>query len=210
MHMENKLRKEFRLTNAFVKMSLDAYRAELGENGLNVLFNYAGLYHFIDDPIPDNFEQGMHFNEFSAIQSAALAVYGERAFKILSWRIGSQLFTNHLQFLIPLKSVLQSKDFETLPKDQKIELSLLALAKVLNRLSDQEIEVKKREGTRLFIVNSCAVCWEQSVYTPNCFFTDGIISACLHYLQEDIIIGNKQVKSRAAGSQSCIFEINLG
>jgi len=204
--METEPLPAFKLANSFMRMTLEAFQDELGENGLNVLLNYAELYYLVDNMPLNNLEHEISFKHYSAIQAALVAIYGVRTANTFSFRAGRTLYEKGLNRYGALGG-LTSNQFQALPELERVELSLYALAKVLNSLSNQNAVVRKRLDRWYLIFNNCPVCWGLSTDEPICSISRGIITATLETAANESDFVVEQAQSHSAGDQACIFGI---
>ena len=197
----------YKLANSFARMTLEAYKDELGENGLNALINFAELYQFVDNLPLNNLEQEIPFDNYSAIHNALVSIYGERTANNLSYRAGQRMYNNELHRYGALGG-LSSEEFQALGVEERVELALHALVKMLNYLSNQDATLQK-DGDRWFVVvNHCPVCWGLATDIPICDLTRGLIKANLTESAGGKSILVEQDQSCSTGDEACRFVIS--
>ena len=205
--METEPLPAFKLANCFARMTLKAYQQEIGVNGLNVLLNFAELYQMVDNLPLNNNEHEISFQHYSGILGALIAIYGVRTANNFSFRAGQRMYSNDLHRYGALGG-LASSEFHRLMPDQRIDLSLHALIRVLNLLSNQNGVVRKRQGRWYIVVHNCPVCWGQSTEVAVCELTRGVISAVLEEAAIEIPCLVEQTQSHSAGDKACLFVIS--
>ncbi len=196
----------YKLANSFARMTLEAYKDELGENGLNALINFAELYQFINNLPFNNLEQEVTFNDYSAIHNALVSIYGDRTANNISYRAGHRMYTSELHRYGALGG-LSSEEFQVLNIEERVELGLHALVKIINYLSNQDAALQK-DGDRWFIiVNHCPVCWGLATSIPICDLTRGLIKANLTEAVKEKTFMVEQDQSCSTGDAVCRFVI---
>ena len=194
------------LANSFARMTLEAYKDELGENGLNALINFAELYQYVDNLPLNNLEQEVTFDHYSAIQNALLSIYGERTSNSISFRAGQRMYTRDLRRYGALGG-LSSDEFQALIVEARTELALHALVKMLNYLGNQAATLQKDGGRWFIAVNQCPVCWGLATNIPICDLTRGLIAANLEEAVMEKSFTVEQDQSCSSGDAFCRFVI---
>ena len=95
--MEKIPKSGFYYANKFTLITIKAYEDVMGKNGLNAIFNLAGLSNLIDNYPPDNLERLFDFADYTALHIALEEMYGPRGGRGLALRAGRATFNDALK-----------------------------------------------------------------------------------------------------------------
>ena len=194
-------------TNKYGLIIITTLEEVMGKNGLNAIFNLAGVNNYIDNYPPDNLEKGFDFAELASIEIALEEMYGARGGRGLALRAGRAVFNDLLKNYGALAGVADLA-FAVLPLQVKMRIGLNAMAKMYSQVSDQYSTVEERVSEFLYIVHKCPVCWgRHGVDRPMCFIAVGILQAGLTWVSGGKEFRINESKCIAVGDTVCEFII---
>ncbi len=186
---------------------LDALEANLGKNGLNAVFNLAGIPQFIEEYPPDNLDRGFDFAYTSVIFQALEDIYGPRGGRGLALRAGRMAFPVLLRDYGPLV------DAERIPTAStsiqiRVKYGLDALAGLFNRMSDQQSSVQETGEAFIYSVQRCPFCWgRHGVDKPVCSPITGLLIEGTKWASGGLNFQVAETGCMAMGEPSCDFAI---
>jgi hypothetical protein len=187
---------------------LHALEDVMGKNGVSAVLNYAGLDHWVDQYPPNDLERQFDFAQMSAINGALEEMYGPRGGGGLARRAAWVTFDQLLRNFGALAGV-GDLAFKVLPLQTKLKVGLLALARVLAQISDQESSLEETKDAIIFNIHKCPVCWGRRSQTPTCHAAVGLLEQNLRW----VVSGQHSFKvieteCVALGDPACRIEID--
>ena len=194
-------------SNKFARIFLESIQEITGTHGLNAILNYAGLSKLINNLPPDDLERVFDFSHFSMINQSLTDIYGERGGRGILLRIGRTTFDDVLKDYGALAGV-GDLAFKVLPMQAKVKFGLSAMARVFSDKSDQISSVKEDEDSYFYQVDRCPACWgRENQDHPVCFYMVGLLQEGLCWVSGGKEFQVEEIKCRAQGAESCVFEI---
>jgi hypothetical protein len=194
-------------SNRFARNMLEALIAILGENGLNTVYNRAGLPELIENFPPDNYNKEFDFASIAAIDNALEDLYGVRGGRGLALRAGKGAFNGALRNYGALGGVA-SPEFQALPLANRVRIGLAAIARVFSQTSDQECSVEDKGDVWVFHIHRCPACWGRTATQPICNLSQGMLVEGLKWVSGGKDFEVTEVQCVAMGAVSCDFSIN--
>jgi len=195
------------ISNKFALGLINAFEKVLGKQGLDTLLNQAQLQNLIGNYPPDDLKKRVNFTDVSALNQALEELYGPRGGRGLAIRVGRSTYSETLRKIGALGGTAD-EEFKMLPVQAKIELGLLALARVFSLVSDQHPIVEESEHEYIFRIHDCPFCWErQGSDSPSCFTPLGILQESMNWFSGGGEFRVSETKCSALGDNVCEFSI---
>jgi len=195
------------ISNMLAHKTLVACEEILGNGGVHSVLNQANLHNLIENYPPDNADKEFLFSDYAAMMIALEEVYGKRGGKIMGVRIGravSKLMIDNFGIMIGATNVA----FKVLPLHVKMRLMLMALSKILGKVTDFVPVVEEHEDSYDFIVKRCPVCWgRHDEEEPVCYNDIGLLQGLMHWVSNGKEFAIVETKCHAAGDDSCTFRV---
>ena len=190
--------------NKIARIALLALEEVMGKNGVNAIFNLAGLPNLIDNLPPNNLDREFDFADFSAVQGALEEMYGPRGGRGLALRAGRATFDDALKNFGALAGV-GDMAFKVLPLQAKMRIGLPAMAKIFTQTSDQLSTVEEKDDHFIYTIHRCPVCWGRNTDKPSCFVAVGLIQASLKWVSGGNEFRVNESRCIAVGDPVCEF-----
>ena len=179
----------------------------LGQNGVNVILNLAGLSEFIDHYPPNNQDQDFPFRHVSRMLSAIEDYYGPHGGRGVALRIGRACFQHGLREYGPLAG-LTDLAFRLLPLQTKIKVGANAFADIFNEFSDQQVSLEDKDQTLLWHIERCPVCWDRHTSAPSCQMAVGLLQDALYWVSGGKFFDVEEINCIANGDSKCTIAID--
>lgn len=92
--------------------------------------------------------------------------------------------------------------------ERRLRVVTNAIAKTLDRFSDQPTRVEERPGRLFYITEQCAECWKRQSDQPCCHFTHGMLMEAATMVACGESVRVKEIECRATGGATCTFAID--
>lgn len=193
--------------NEFSRISLNALAEIIGHDGLVEVLTEAHLSSLLENPIPNNLDQGLDFSEYSQIQKAITDVYGPRGGRGLAVRLGNYIYReNYRRFRIFSRVGNQPKEAHSTTANIRRELWLLA--NFFTQMSDQITSVNETDEYFVYSVHRCPECWGRiGARHPICYLTIGFLQEGLKRLNGDVDFVIEEHRCLAMADDRCEFLI---
>lgn len=192
--------------NKFARITLMAMEDVMGKNGLNAIFNMAGLTALIDNYPPDNLEREFDFADYSSLHAALEEMYGPRGGRGLALRAGRAVFAEGLKNFGALAGV-GDMAFKVLPLGVKVKVGLPSMAKIFSQLSDQNTTVEEKDSEYIYTIHKCPVCWGRHTDKQACYTATGLLQECFKWVSGGNEFRINEDKCVAMGDTVCSFVI---
>jgi predicted hydrocarbon binding protein len=179
----------------------------LGRNGVNRVLNIAGLPQFIDHYPPNNHNLEFSFHYLSRLQNAIEEFYGPHGGRGVALRIGRASFQHGLREYGALLGFTDMA-FRLLPLSAKLKIGSSAFADIFNKYSDQRVRLEDREGTLLWHIERCPLCWERHSDSASCQMAAGLLQEALYWVSGGKYFRVEEVHCIANGDATCTFAID--
>jgi hypothetical protein len=196
----------FKYPNRLARSFLLGLEDVMGRHGVSAILNLAGLSAWIRRYPDESLDRGVDFADFSTIVGALEEMYGPRAGRGLARRSSWLTFEK----IIRPSAALRSPDdpaLGSLPLQGKLERGLGEMARWLSEFGDERITVHEREGSVLYTVQRCPVCWGRKSAAPTCAATMGLVEEAARYLSGGLALRVLETRCLAAGAEACEFRI---
>ena len=179
----------------------------LGQSGVNVILNLAGLSEFIDHYPPNNQNQNFSFHSVSRLQSAIEDFYGPHGGRGVTLRIGRACFQHGLREYGPLAG-LTDLAFRLLPLQTKLRVGASAFADIFNKYSDQRVRLEDTEQRLLWHIERCPVCWNRHTTAPSCQLAVGLLQDALYWVSGGKFFNVEEISCCGKGDSVCTIAID--
>ncbi len=194
--------------NALLLQMLRGVEEVLGRNGLNAVLRASGLERYIDNPPPNNLEEGILAREYAQL-NAAVEEFTGRAGKGMLQRIGRSSFRWAIQEQSAVMG-LAGVALKALPQRLRMRAILLAIRKgLMDSVPFGKIEVKEENGVLVFTDYACVICHTRHDEKPICHQYIGTLSEAMAYATGKDVREFEVVEThcKAQGEDFCRFEI---
>ncbi len=179
----------------------------LGQNGVNVILNLAGLPEFIEHYPPNNQELGFPFEFVSCLQKAIENYYGPHGGRGVTLRVGRACFQHGLREYGPLAGFTDLA-FRLLPLQTKLRVGANAFADIFNKYSDQQVRLEDTEQTLFWHIERCPVCWERQTEAVACQLAVGLLQDALYWVSGGKYFNVEETRCVAKGDSTCTIAID--
>lgn len=196
--------------NLFVRITLNALKEVLGENGMNTLFRMAGLPELIQQIPPADQDKTFDIADFSRLFQALFDLFGVNGGRGLAHRAGKATFAEGLKTYGAIYGV-DDLAVRNQPIEEKTTIALNAIAALFNQLTDQvtTVESNEPERTWIFEVKQCPVCWGRTSTQPVCAITEGLLDEALFTFSGGSRFEINEMDCSAVGADACRFKISI-
>ena len=98
--------------------------------------------------------------------------------------------------------------FRLLPLPSKLHAGASAFAELFNNFTDQRVRVEEEDGTILWHIERCPLCWERKAQDPVCHLAVGLLQEALYWLSGGKVFNVEEKTCIAAGDQTCTIVID--
>jgi bacteriochlorophyll 4-vinyl reductase len=198
--------KQRRVENGIMRLALASTETTLGKNGYYAVVRMAGLDRLLEAPPPDNTRLETPGEDFSALLSAILNMYGEVSTRGVLRRWGAAFGDAAVKrrqsaaLLRPLLSVL--------PMQRRVRTVLDALVNEANAARGEGLHTLTDRRDQYFVTfNDCLYCANAHPAEPICYSIVGTLETVLKWgTGRDFAV--REVKCSARGDAACVFEID--
>jgi predicted hydrocarbon binding protein len=205
--MENQSGLAYCYPNRMGRIIFLAMEEILGQNGVNVILNLAGLSEFIDHYPPNNQTQDFSFQFVSRLQSAIEDYYGPHGGRGVTLRIGRACFQHGLREYGHLAGFTDLA-FRLLPLQTKLKVGANAFADIFNKYSDQRVRLEDTEQTLFWHIERCPVCWNRHTNAPSCQLAVGLLQDALYWVSGGKYFNVEETQCIANGDPICTISID--
>jgi bacteriochlorophyll 4-vinyl reductase len=194
------------IVNALMRQALTAVEEVIGKNGLNTVLRMSGLGQYVDNLPPDDLDPSVKSSDYARLNEAIESFYGRGGRAILR-RIGKASFQYGIREQTALFG-LAGVALKMLPKKQRIQLILNAMANALKKANPQtQIEVQEVDEGFAYIAYTCSVCYGRHSDKPVCHLYVGSVGEAVQWVTGE----THQVEEThciARGDPCCRFEVS--
>ena len=196
----------FTYPNRLTRSFLLALEDVMGRHGVSAILNFAGLSQWIQHYPDDSLERGVDFADFSTIGGALEEMYGPRAGRGLARRSAWLTFDSAVR---PSAALPAAEDpaLIALPLPDRLQRGLGEMARWLAEFGDEQITVQGGDGSLVYTVHRCPVCWGRKSTSPTCAATQGLLEEAVRYLSGGLSFRVFETRCIAAGGEACEFRI---
>lgn len=192
------------LPNRFARYFLKATSEIIGHHGLDAILSLAQIDAYHDDLPPDTLDRDFSFAHMAQLNQALEDMYGVRGGRGMAQRIGRAWLGHGLTSFGALGGI-DDPAFRALDRTHRAHLSLLALADVFTRFSDQHCRIEERPETFHFVVQPCAIAHGRRSDHPVCAAMLGLLQETLRWSSNGYDFPLQESACQASGDPACIF-----
>jgi predicted hydrocarbon binding protein len=194
------------LPNRLARILLTAMEEILGRNGLNAVLNTSAQPELIHNLPSANMEKEFPFEKISKLNVALEEVYGTLGGRGLAIRAGRSSFKYGLrEFGRDLGITEQT--FKLQPLNTKIRNGARIMADLLNRSSDQRVELGEDLDYFYWHIHSCPFCWQRETSIPVCYLAVGALQEALYWVSSGKFFSVEEILCTAKGDPTCTIRI---
>jgi predicted hydrocarbon binding protein len=148
----------------------------------------------------------MEYTDIAAVTLALEKMYGPRGGRGIALRSGRASF----KYILRQNGVaigITDLNFRLLPVPARLKTGLDALAGLMARIGDEQVEVLESEQNWTWRSTHCPLCWQRSSKEPVCHFTVGILQEFLAWASSGRVFSVNEIECQAAGAEACLFHI---
>ncbi len=179
----------------------------MGRNGVNSVLKLASLPELIDAYPPDTGERTFPFPSIGNIMDVLEKSYGPHGGRGLALRVGRACFNNGVR-QYGTQIGLTEMAFRLLPLPQKLTAGAQAFAGLFNTFTDQRVRVEVENGTLLWHIDRCPLCWGRKTQDPACHLAVGLLQEALYWLSGGKMYSVEEKTCIATGDASCTIVIH--
>ena len=179
----------------------------MGRNGVNALLKLASLPSLIENYPTDTAEPAFAFSTVSNLTEMLEQAYGPHGGRGLALRIGRACFNSGVRQYSTQLGLTQMA-FRLLPLPSKLHAGASAFAELFNNFTDQRVRVEEEDGTILWHIERCPLCWERKAQDPVCHLAVGLLQEALYWLSGGKVFNVEEKTCIAAGDQTCTIVID--
>lgn len=199
-------REVYTYPNRMGRIVLAALTDIIGLHGVKSILNLAGLSDLAESFPPNNLEPGFTFSELGAIQVALEEIFGVRGGRSLAHRAGRETFKYAQRDFMPLLGIADLA-FRPLHLGLKIRIGLEVFAETFNKFTDQRVRLAEENGSHLWIIERCPVCWGRHTNGPCCHLAVGLLYESLLWVSSGRRFSVQEIECKAADGEKCVIAI---
>jgi predicted hydrocarbon binding protein len=193
------------MSNATVRVLLDAVEEVMGENGTKAVLNAGGLSHLIDNYPAKDLDMDRRFSEYGAIQQAVEDFYGPRGARAMLLRIGRATFRFGLKDQ-PAILGLVGIALKAMPEQSRMKLILERMAKAATERINQPSSVREEDDAFYYIQDECPCRWRPEHDKPCCYVSVGAMMEAMAWTTGKIY-KVEEVACISNGATNCVYRI---
>ena len=147
------------------------------------------------------------FTVLSRLLESLEHAYGPRGGQGMSLRIGRACSRYGLREFGSTLG-LTTTAFRLLPLPAKFKTAARALADLFNSRTDQHVRVEEQEGSLLWQIERCPLCWERHTDEPICHLAVGLAQEALSWFSGGKIFNVEEIACVARGDPTCTLQID--
>ena len=192
--------------NSIMRLALSSTEATLGKSGYYAAVHVAGLDRLLDAPPPDNTQLETPGEDFSALLTAIVNMYGETTTRGLFRRWGAAFGGAALRRR-PSAALLRPM-LSLLPLQRRVRTVLNAALNEADAARGEALHtLRDKRDQYVLIFNDCLYCAGMHPAEPICYAVVGTLETILKWgTGRDFAV--REVKCSARGDAACVFEID--
>ena len=193
------------MSNAALRVLLDAIEEIMGVNGTKAVLNAGGLSKYIDNYPEKTLEMGANFSEYGALQQAVEEFYGPRGARAMLLKIGRATFQFGLKDQ-PAILGLAGIALKAIPEKQRMKLILERMAKAATDRINQPSHIVDEEDAFYYVQDECPCRWRPEHDKPCCFVSVGALMEAMAWTTGKVY-KVEEVACIANGASNCVYRI---
>ncbi|MFZ5883813.1 MAG: V4R domain-containing protein [Chloroflexota bacterium] len=198
---------EFFYPNRMGRIILLSMEEVMGKNGVHALLKLASLHSLLDHYPPDTAERAFPFSTVSSLTATLEQLYGPHGGRGLALRIGRACFNHGIRPYGGQMGITETA-FRLLPLPAKISAGAKAFAALFNTFTDQKVRIEEDNGTLLWHIERCPLCWGRHTHEPVCHLAVGLLQEALYWLSGGKVFNVEEKTCIAAGDDTCTIVID--
>ena len=193
------------MSNAALRVLLDAIEDIMGKNGTKAVLHASGLSQYIDNYPTKNLEFGAKFSEYGTLQQAVEEFYGPRGARAMLLKIGRATFQYGLKDQ-PAILGLAGIALKAIPEKKRMKLILERMAKAATDRINQPSHVVEEEDAFYFVQDECPCRWRPEHEKPCCFVSVGALMEAMAWTTGKVF-KVEEVACISNGASNCVYRI---
>lgn len=179
----------------------------MGRDGMNSVLRVGGLERFIDSPPPAKNDKSFPFETITDFQNALELTYGPRGGRGIALRVGRATFKHGIKEYGSLLGLTEAA-FRMLPLQTKLRAGAKAFADLFNKYTDQQVSLEEKDGSLLWHIERCPLCWQRQTDEPACHLAVGLLQESLYWVSGGKIFNVEEISCIARGNPTCTIVID--
>lgn len=189
---------------------LQALGEVLGPEGLSRVVFQAGWQAGLRAPPAEGAGTDLSFEALGSLECAIDEVYGIQTGRGLSQRTGRLSLRRGLCTLARHpRAVRELSGIRVLPLSRRITRGAELLSGLLNRYTDQHVQIERKNDHLLWINELCPHCWGRETHDPCCHMAIGFLQEGLAWISGGKHFLVEETACRARGDPACTFSFRL-
>ena len=193
------------MSNAALRVLLDAIEEIMGVNGTKAVLNAGGLSKYIDNYPEKTLEMGANFSEYGALQQAVEEFYGPRGARAMLLKIGRATFQFGLKDQ-PAILGLAGIALKAIPEKQRMKLILERMAKAATDRINQPSHIVDEEDAFYYVQDECPCRWRPEHDKPCCHVSVGALMEAMAWTTGKVY-RVEEVACISNGATNCVYRI---
>jgi len=193
------------MSNAALRVLLDAIEDIMGENGTKAVLNAGGLSKYIDNYPPKSLEMEAHFSEYGALQQAVEEFYGPRGARAMLLKIGRATFQFGLKDQ-PAIMGLAGIALKAIPEKNRMKLILERMAKAATDRINQPSHIVEEDDAFYYVQDECPCRWRPEHEKACCFVSVGALMEAMAWTTGKVY-KVEEVACISNGASNCVYRI---
>lgn len=193
------------MSNAALRVLLDAIEEIMGVNGTKAVLHAGGLSKYIDNYPPKALEMGAHFSEYGALQQAVEEFYGPRGARAMLLKIGRATFQFGLKDQ-PAIMGLAGVALKALPEKNRMKLILERMAKAATERINQPSHIVEEDDAFYYVQDECPCRWRPKHDKPCCYVSVGALMEAMAWTTGKVY-KVEEVACISNGAKNCVYHI---
>lgn len=198
---------QYHYPNRMGRIILLSMEEIMGRTGVNAVLKLASLSSLIEHYPPDDTKLDFPFSTVSGLIETLEQVYGPHGGRGLALRVGRASF-NYGVRQYGTQMGLTEMAFRLLPLPAKLHAGAKAFAELFNKFTDQQVRVEEEDGTLLWHIERCPLCWERTAADPVCHLAVGLLQEALYWVSGGKVFNVEEKTCIAAGDKTCTIVID--
>jgi predicted hydrocarbon binding protein len=98
--------------------------------------------------------------------------------------------------------------FRLLPLPAKFSIGAKSFADLFNKQTDQRVRIEEKNGTLLWHIERCPLCWGRHTDEPACHLAVGLLQECLYWMSGGKLFNVEEVACVGRGDSACTVLID--
>lgn len=193
------------MSNAALRVLLDAIEEIMGENGTKAVLNAGGLSNYIDNYPPKSLEMEAKFSEYGALQQAVEEFYGPRGARAMLLKIGRATFQFGLKDQ-PAIMGLAGIALKAIPEKNRMKLILERMAKAATDRINQPSHIVEEDDAFYYVQDECPCRWRPEHDKPCCYVSVGALMEAMAWTTGKVF-KVEEVACISNGASNCVYRI---